>query len=381
MKLNSKKGSESLANGYVITGIIAGLIIVLVLTGFWKKIDFIVYAIELIGFQTALPQGNGIIGFNMVTGDLEYYTGEAFKKFSDENLALLAGNEFNIRDTKNKINDFYFDTHRRPEILIMEINHWRYWTVSLGKSFDALGIIANTKKNYIGPMSESYVMDEKNDYTLEGFVKLDSLEQSMPIQKINEWRDSILQGNKCEKFLGLRVKQNGIEKDLTYTVRRVDRHLVIDLTKPVSGTEKWTDVKCFDFVNYKDENREFTNFTIYIQFVDAVLENRRLTLSFNPVSGWNLPDTRYDPGLFSRERSRYSIAGDKYNLFTEGLYTILETGKRDISSFVVGFGNPSNLDLVYEKDTFTNEDLKNKDKIVYEILGNYSRILAPTKVN
>lgn len=376
-----RKGSESLANGYVIAGIIAGLIIVLVLTGFWKKIDFIVYVIGLIGFQTASPEGNGIIGLNLVSGNLEYYTGEAFKTFYEQDLALLAGYEFNIKDTSSKLSSFYFDTPRRPEILILEINNWRYWIVSLGKSFDTLGVIAFTKKGYVGPTGESYLIDEKNGYALSGFAKIDSLEPSKPIEKIIEWRDSILQGNKCEKFLTLRVKEKGIEKDLTYTVRRVDRHLIIDLTKPIRGTEKWMNVNCFGFVNYKDEDRGSTNLTVYIQFADAVLENKRLTFSFNPVTGWNLPNTLYDPGLFSSERSRYSIAGDKYNLFKEGLYTILETGKDDISSFVVGVGNPSNLDLVYEKDVFTKEDLKNNDKIVYEILGNYSRILTPTKVN
>ncbi len=317
----------------------------------------------------------------MVSGNLEYYTGEAFKKFPDDGVASLAGYEFNVKDISNEVSSFYFDTTRRPEILIMEINHWRYWIVSLGKSFDTLGVIAFTKKGYTGPTGESYLIDEKNGYALSGFAKIDSLEHSKPIEKVSEWRDSILQGNKCEKFLNLKVEENGAEKDISYTVRRVDRYLVIDLTQPVSGTEKWMDVNCFGFVNYKDDGKEFANLTIYVQFTDEFLENKRLTFSFNPVTGWNLPDTRYDPGLFSSERSRYSIAGDKYNLFTEGLYTILETGKRDISSFAVGFGNPSNLDLVYEKDTFTNEDLKNKDKIVYEILGNYSRILTPTKVN
>lgn len=263
--MTSRKGDVYF--GYIIAAVLGAIVLLLIFTGAWKTVQPIVFAVELFGFNVSTaPQGDGIIGLNLAGGELEYYNGERFKEFTNQGVAVLGGYEFNIKDTENKINDFYFKTSRRPEKLSVEVNHWRYWDVSLGSS-NNMAFILNFKNkesfdNLLFKSLEYAELDSNGNPVLfdsyDGsvfprFGKIELDENKDKIAGLIAWRDSILQGNSCEKFLTLRVKHNGVDKDLIYTVRKSEGYLAIDLTKPIEfGIDKWSNEKCFKFENYVD---------------------------------------------------------------------------------------------------------------------------------
>lgn len=271
-----RRAEFSVGYMYIIGGVIAALIVISYFTGILPWILDKVGLVELIpvlGLAETV-QGNGVLGVNIATGNLEYYTGESFKKFTGQEVALLGGYEFNIKDVQGKISDFYFKTERRPSNFFnIKVNNWRYWTLSLYSLKDIIvKIEAHTIPGFRGPITEqkygtldgysnslkySYYPYESNDVVvrngyLSSFIELDSKYSGNHMPEAFEWMDSILQGNKCEKFLTLSLKQKDTQKDLTYTVRKVDGYLVIDLTKPVdSGNiEKWKNEKCFEKESY-----------------------------------------------------------------------------------------------------------------------------------
>lgn len=283
-----RRAEFSVGYAYIIGGIIAGLIAVAYFTGVLPWVLDKVGLVELIPVLglTAPVQGNGVVGVNIATGNLEYYTGESFKKFTGQEVALLGGYEFNISDVQEKISDFYFGTTRRPEKLSLSLNSWRYWEAT--KLPNDLIKVNSLVKDYLirsGQFSPNAVeingefvnlrndefiinsLDERSGF--RDFVQSQNgqynplfanIEVKMYPGKVDEiiaWRDSILQGNKCEKFLTLRLKKENEEKDVTYAVRKVDGYLVIDLTKPIdSGNiEKWKDEKCFGVDSYNSNEQ------------------------------------------------------------------------------------------------------------------------------
>lgn len=392
-----KKGDYSVGYGYIITGVIAALIVVGYFTGFFPWFG------KLIGIADLIPvlglgepvKGNGIVGLSLSTGNFEYYNGERFKSFNDQKVSTLAGYEFNVADTKQKISDFYFKTERRPEKLVIEINHWRYWEVINGGSKDLSFIINFENKDSFEKdgLEESYEYAELDSYgkpkifssydwsTFPSFAKLEFEENDNKIVDMVAWKDSFLQGNKCEKFLTLKVKQNGTEKDMIYAVRKSEGYLVIDLTSPVSpGTiQKWDNSECFEYNSYIDVKKEITDFSLSFEFNDAAMD-KSLIFVFEHSTGWKFPDSEYRSGsilsdiigLPRSKTQKYILDRETENSLIKGILKIIETGGENIQ----GFKFLVEGKVIYQRENFSKNSLKHKDQIVYEIMDAYNKILA-----
>ncbi|MBM3206703.1 MAG: hypothetical protein FJZ43_03735 [Candidatus Staskawiczbacteria bacterium] len=398
---------------YIIGAVLGGVVLFLIFSGAWKTIQPIVFAVELIGFNVSAPQGNGIIGLNLQTGNLEYYTGESFKKFTNQELTVLGGYEFNVLNTKNNINDFYFKTERRPTKLSLEINGWRYLEASLGNN--KVSVVFKSKNGFIGADSSSnYNLDNLDNFnflsategSLENYVypfsQLEIKNDPLIKNKIVSWRDSILQGNSCEKFLTLSVKQNGVQKDLKYTVRKSDGYLVVDLTKPIDfGEDKWSNEKCFNFDNYVDVPIKFieNSFNIYLR--DYFLENKEFYFNFDSTAGWTVfPDTKYvEKGWFSKtEKDRYALdirsitsENPKYFLLG-GMVKILQiAGDRGYIDSNVEFyagsdityigGQMTFLNFYQKRNGFSKSEMDNLSQIIYDIITEYNKKLIAQGVS
>ncbi len=393
---------------YIIGAVLGGIIIYLIFSGAWKTIQPIVFAVELIGFNVSNPQGNGIVGVNLVSGNLEYYDGEGFKKFTNQEVAVLGGYLFNVLDTKNKIDDFYFKTDRRPEKLNVEINHWRYWDVSLGNS-NKLAFIINFKnkasfENLLFNSLEYVELDSNGKPLLFGnyegsnfpsFGKIEFQENSDKVASLIAWRDSILQGNSCEKFLTLRVKQNGVEKDLEYAVRKSDNHIVIDLTKPIEfRVDKWSNENCFTFDNYVDISvGKLENISVELIYTeyDGSDNDRKLTWEGTKWIIQKSSDEEKDKYYSGFERNNFYnglIALSKPKGILEVLDVIFNYGSKTGQGVFIG---PNNLPLNIQ--SFGNEKEWNEWKgtqnlnneiindFIYRILEEYAKQLIIEGLN
>ncbi|MEK6894617.1 MAG: hypothetical protein AABX10_04090 [Nanoarchaeota archaeon] len=411
-----KRAEFSVGYMYIIGGVIAGLIIVAYFTGILAPILEKVGLVELIPVLglTGPVQGNGVVGVNLVSGNLEYYTGESFKKFTGQEVALLGGYEFNIEDTKNKINDFYFNTQRRPERLNMSINNWRYLEAFLSNKI--VSVVFKSKNGFIGSDSASYYnFDSFNKFkfvsstegSLENYVSdfsnLEIMTNSSIHAQIIAWRDSILQGNKCEKFLTLKLKKNENDIEVVYTVRLVDGYLVVDLTKPISlgSIQKYDDLNCFKFDNYLDGILQpiADSFNIYLR--DYFLNNREFYFSFDTTKGWTVsPNTKYiDKGWFSsEEKDRYPLdvpsltsGNPKYSLLLGMIKIIQIAGDRGYIDSNVEFYTGSDITYVGNQMTFVNfyqkrngfskAEMTSLTQIIYDVLTEYNKKLVPQEMS
>lgn len=402
--MNGRKGDQS-TTFWVITAVLSAAVLYLSISGAWRSIEPIVFVVDLVGFETTPPEGNGIIGLNLKTGGLEYYAGDQFKKFSEEKSAVLAGYEINLDETKNKLNDFYFNTKRRPEMLNISINDWRYAEASLGNK--NTNVRFSSKNGFIGSDSVAYYnFDEMNKFNFvsatEGqlgtyvydFSQFEISKNSKLTGDLIAWRDSILQANKCEKFLTLRVKQNSTnEMDVNYNVRKSDGYLVIDLTAPIIGglSDKWSDPNCFGVTsNLENSQPALDTFNIYLR--DYFLE-KDLYFSFNSSIGWAVsPSTKYiDKGWFSsQEKDRYPLdspsltsENPKYSLIY-GMNKILQiAGDMGYIDSNVEFYRGSEITYIGGEMTFINfyqkrngltkEEMAKLPEIIYDILTEYNK--------
>lgn len=388
---------------YVIGGVLGGIVLFLVFTGAWRTVQPIVFAVELIGFNVStVAQGNGIVGLNLDGGELQYYDGEKFKKFTNQGVAVLGGYEFNIKDVQGNLSNFYFKTPRRPEKLSVEVNHWRYWDVF--NQMDTRGIVIqpHTKKGYAGSDYDgSFLILDNSDNSVKefpfqfvlsstyskvlapGLAYIEYSFNSQSFSKVLEWRDSILQGNSCEKFLTLRVKHNGVDKDLIYTVRRSEGYLAVDLTKPISfGVDKWSNEKCFKFDNYEDKEKNLKN------------EVKNVTFSYTSKSGlfakryahklyW-FPEFPWWSGNFQDLTHRSDI-GDIYpgiveafrkdGLFDKAHVIIAAEGFVDQGVFINDL-KISNLDFVNGKEFGSLSD-EERNKFIYFFMNEYNKNFIP----
>lgn len=375
---------------YIIAGIIAFFILIMVflsLTGNFGKLNTIINYLP--GFEQQIPEGTSIIGLNLGENTLEYYVaGDKWTKIKlSEPFFVLGNYEFSPTEVKDNLYDFYLRTERRPSSLSLSINQWRYWNVMIGDNYEnLLKITGFTKSGFLGPRSEgtlslNYLTIIKGgiDESLRRVYSPLFIEHELSSPVFGNaisWRDQILEGNSCEKFLTLNIKQDGVSSIKQYSVRKIDEYLLIDLSKPVEGrAEKWTNSSCFEIEQYKEEPKQTIALTVQVKFYDSFLK-KDLVFTFDPERGWNLPDTRYETGaLFWKDtKYRYSINGANTGSFHLGLAEILKTGGTDISSLVVGFGNPENLDLVYEKQSFSKLDIDNRGVILYNILNEYNKV-------
>ncbi|MEK6924959.1 MAG: hypothetical protein AABW71_01835 [Nanoarchaeota archaeon] len=396
----NRRGDQS-TTYWVVAGVIAAALVVIYFTGVLPKFLELIGLPELIptlGLGT-VPQGNGVIGLRLDTKSLEYYTGDEFRKFSDEKVSVLAGYEFNIEDTKNKINDFYFKTERRPTGLKKSINHWRYIDI-YRDDFGEVRITPYTKSGFEGPGLIGYGLLKPSDNQITvvslrpasefdyypEFFKIEILPNKELINEIISWRDSILQGNKCEKFLTLRVKQNGAEKDLNYTVRNVDGYLTLDLSKPVTPglAQDWDKTGCFKFDNYADNplknpadvkvNFFYTNYNWWGADADE-------KASWSKQDGWvyySLSRGQFVPYFYHSEYSKFYPELVNYLAKPNGYFYRKDTAfNYERNDQGVFFGDStSSLDILFIKGKEWDEiDVVQVDEFIYRVLSEYNKNL------
>jgi len=381
-----KRGSISV--NMIVAGILATFILIIVFAFVSEQFgDYIGIAKLFPGFVRDVPAGTSTVGINLETGNLAYFTRERWRVIKDSDTVFkLDKYEFVPNKLKSDLNNFYFDTQRRPGALSMEINHWRYIDASMkGKS---VAFNTNTKSGLIGPdLEEQYIINNKDEIQFTdsralilgaNFPHFNKFEITDSVKNgLIKWRDSILQGNECEKFLTLPLKENK-----KYTVRITEGYLFVDLNLPVTtDVEKWTDEDCFKFKNYIDSQKDYTQIPIQINFVDSFLDNKPLTFTFDSEVGWTLPDSRYLSGIwgFRTEKYRYGISGARIKSFLNGVYDIFSTGAGEIHSLKVVADNSGKQTALYQKESFTKEDLNNLDRIAYEILSRYNQALIDSK--
>ena len=319
--LEEVKLRKMMRNGDIpVKYLVAGILAVLVLGGGLvanQKIGIITdWAKLLPGFNKSEPGVIAIVGINLEEhNNLEYFNGETWKKMDipKDNAGFVMGSyEFNPANMERDLEGFYFNTRRKPGQFNLEINEWRYWVIY--QELSSIVIYPYTKESYIGPPKSTYdhnfaTFDAKISYDgldkfkygkgdyLVSFLSLDLFKSSSAFSKLISWRDSILEGNKCEKFLSLNLKEKGVSSTKIYTVRKIENYVFVDLNNPVSeGKDEAYKEGRFVVENYKDtEDRSnwennanvLFKYTNYNSFSADVSE----TLSYAMHTGWVYQNT------------------------------------------------------------------------------------------
>jgi hypothetical protein len=374
----NRKGRETWQIILMIVAVFVILFVALGATGKFKTFNLF---FKSIGYNNSIPlEDITYIGFNLIDDKLVYYTGSEWKEIK------LGKGEFKFGETsfkpeeiKERFEDFYFKTPRKPERLNLSINDWRYWEARF--SDNGIWLKFYTKKGFIGNnLEESYIFDylnnefrspsatELSNYE-KYFPKFSKFEIEEPSIKTNliAWRDSILQDNRCEKFFELSLKENGKEESKRYTVKKIDNYLVIDLNNPVLEgiKQEWDDEGCFRIENYVDGKEEIIQVPLNIHLIHKNAGNAYFTYDFEEKR-WELPDLSF------KSKKVYDI--NQFESFNYGLRKIFEIGAGDIYTFEAFLGTPADSEEFYKKPEISKEDLeKNFDKILYEILDGYNK--------
>lgn len=248
-----------------------------------EKFEFFNFIAGLLGFGgSQYATGVSIIGLNLQTGKLNYYTGEKWVDVPKDQKSLVLGRYvLNAEETLLEFSDFYIFTERRPSNLVVDANHWRYWDVSIDTSkFDRTTIVSHAKKGFAGEgdykysggagfsrvgsvseIGETGYLDSFNSVTYDARAGLQFIikKESSPkaLQKTIEWRDQILESKSCEKFIPLTLALNSSTRSTTlFSVRKSEQYIFVDLEKPIpqGSVQRYDNSSCFDS-NYVDFDR------------------------------------------------------------------------------------------------------------------------------
>ncbi|MEK6909051.1 MAG: hypothetical protein AABX23_03305 [Nanoarchaeota archaeon] len=390
-------------------GVIIGIaVLVITLTGVWKNfLVFVGLAKLLPSFNITAPEGTSIVGVNLKTNELElgyYIEGDRWQVIADSSKAYtLDKYEFVPNEIKKELLDFYVNTKRKPENFNIDINSWRYWVVSQEMSVNSLvKVYPKTKKTFeekekVNSLPLYFKFGYTNDATIDfedyniaqdafvpEFVKpeYESLKNSDHVQNILAWRDSILQGNKCEKFLTFaNLKEDKAKSDKEFSVRLVDGYLLVDLKLDnVGKTQDYKD-NCFGLVSYEDKDEISSE--MYTQV--GTKPDIRFSFDFDTdfdtpapgyvsysSSGWNV-DPRFDDArLITSENSFYEnlILLTKPNglFWNEEVY--FEKDKNDGNDGVFIKGRAIDVDYLREKEWHRLNHAQTS-QFVFNILNGY----------
>ena len=345
--------------------VLAIFILIISFTGLWKRFDSLIFAANLLGFEKDVtPLGASIIGVNLNKGDLRYFTGETWKVIDlDKSSNFVLGDyNFNPQSVKDAFWNFQTSSERRPNVLSLEINHWRYLRATFfGNAWlTSLAVHSLVKKGYPG-------RDMLHPWNFE------SSKYPLVFQKVNDWSNQIYEGNSCEKFMPLELvdsvalappQQKSVKK---YTVRKIDEYIFIDLENPVSegAIQKWNNVNCFNFIEFEDIDRRDwkNNATVEISWLETYGINNKKSISWIPEKGW-----------ISSDIFRFVIHNRGAHLL--GLPSI-RFNNHDISkyanSFIIGFQELIRDEGVFDyskADFFDSDDSKKGEVLVNEKSAN-----------
>ncbi len=285
--------------------IIAVFILVIILTGTWKRFAFFITFANFFGFEDAPPIGTSIIGVNMESDDLRFFTGEKWVKIKNDPEFVLDVYKFKPDEIKKELLKFYRDTPRKPEIFSIDVNRWSYWEAKVDPSrirvYEGndqhfkeeyfVRIDNKIKNGYEGPSEAIFGLGNANSLK-EAFTETNkdmrqfddnflNLYYSEPLLKVIGWKESILEGGSCEKFAPLKLKfetsplsfkqDSNNPENYFYKVQKIEEYLFVDLSKPVEAgqEEKYKD-DCLKTEFNGDTNRPgvMNPAEIKIEFVD-----------------------------------------------------------------------------------------------------------------
>lgn len=399
-----RKGDVRLVWVYWILGV---FVLAMTASGSWTPLAKFVGVAKLFpGFNETAPEGTSIVGVNLKTGELAYYIeGDRWQVIADSSGAyVLDKYEFVPNELKKELRDFYFNTKRKPETFNIDVNNWRYWRVSQGISFDSLATVYPTTKKDFGEKEKinslpfyftfgytnNAVIDNQDyniaqDSLVPEFVgpEYESLKNSAYVQTILSWRDSILSGKKCEKFLTFsNLKENKELSNSKYSVRLVDGFLFVDFKIDNTGkTEGYDKDNCMGIVSYEDKDE--ISWEVYGQV--GTKPDIRINFDFDTAwggaapgsvsyssSGWNV-DSRFDDArLITSENSFYEnlilLAKPNGLFFNEEVY--FEKDKGDGNDGVFVKSRPVDINYLREEE-WQRLNHSQVSKFVYNVLNEY----------
>ncbi len=271
--------------------ILAFIILFVLFAGFGPLNQVIFGANQIPDFNSSQP----ISGVSLLAIDLnnnailQYHNGEEWETISTEKdyYFTLGSYTFNPSKVRDALYNFYANTDRRPSSFQISVNDWRYWGVSFSKPTQIyepirVKIDSLTKSGFAdSEFKNSAFLDINNNFVYSSGNSADKIfssEKNYPSYQTSiAWRDSILQGKSCEKYLSLSLslpKSDGVPKEFLYTVRRDYQYLFIDLDNYVldSSNEKWKKIDCFKVEEYDDtliDRSDWINDAIVqINFID-----------------------------------------------------------------------------------------------------------------
>ena len=409
----------------------AFLILAFIVFGVSKRFEFFIFVANLLGFESdEAPPGVGIVGVDLTSGTLKYFTGEKWREIPLDKDFRIAGYLIKPSVVKKSFRDFYEETVRKPTNLKINANGWRYWNVlSVGTDDENIWgdvvIVDNKKKGYEGFGSINLLLNAVDNKIIQNLglpfnIKFSdsflSSKYSDSIPKVTVWRDQILEGNSCEKFLPLElfvetpeisVSPPGTAVPKKFTVRKIDNYIFVDLEKPVSeGTvQKWDKTDCFKVDEYKEVDT-----TGWVNDAEVQFSYYEYDDGYNfgegwekvwwiPKDGWvyeshatNGKDMLITKQEFSDNYLKHNIpqivmSSLRTNSFYDGLVSLAKSGgvfelqdikfdKSDSGVFIAGSPNFVNIDFVKGKEW---GDWKNPDQIinqfVYTVLDKYNEYL------
>ncbi len=348
------------------------------------------------------PEGVTLIGLNLEDGSLRYYSGTKWEEIEtdEKGESVLGDFKFKKADVLAEINTFYRFPRKPPEYLF-SVSDWRYWTAYSGGDLN-VAVEDKIKNNFQGPgkVILSFTLDNKLRAGVGPYLDNEYFNQvySDEIKKFIAYRDQILEGGPCEAFV---KKFNLGGSPVSYTVKKIDNYLILDLAKPVpEGSEEKYKDGCFGVENYLDNVDRSTwknNAFVEIDFkkdrnIGKLWWKKDAWYYQSGDTGWSFVPI-YHPDTNNRENTKVpeELRATHWNLFYKGLSETIakkdngldKFGAKSIEVFVGKEGAMKKLEIWRSEfgifdDVGSFKDENSFKRFIYEILNEYNRYLAET---
>ena len=267
-----KRGDAGTPLGFIMTAVVAAVVFGSVLFLIGTKLEGgggIIQSVKNIlpdfGGEMPAASSEGLIAIELTDKamPLRYYSGTSWAGFQkDASTVQIANVLVQIDEARSALMGFYFKSDRKASAIIPMTESFKqlswslpiYWNTgqdynyfSKSFKFDESGLYVNVVDGLVSRSLGVYRTDlflrqdgtffiAANDKVRR--AKGDELARYAPyLPRIIEWRDNILQGNKCEKRINIGGK--------LYSARIINQRnrifLAVELSRPAEGDEPWAD--------------------------------------------------------------------------------------------------------------------------------------------
>lgn len=224
---------------------VALLVIMFVyLTGFHKDIGQFIGIIPTAN-ASVLPVAEGMaaIGMDLSNFQFVYFSGEEW-------LPLKAGGDVTLgaydipASMRADLRTFYTETPRKGVRAFALPESWRILHIPSGRFQVGAYVYAVDElvSRDLGISSTDLYIDMQGELFVNS-KKANAVQRARYgsyVGPIQEWRDEILAGGACEKFISLSFKKDKIPTQAVYRVKKDKTYIYVDFTTPVNGElEKW----------------------------------------------------------------------------------------------------------------------------------------------